>query len=60
MTPVANAKLPRRSKNRQRLGGDTPKTLGTYEEAMQWLQGHYNLEKNLGSDEAAPPSPFGV
>ena len=56
MTPVANAKLPRRSKNRQRLGGDTPKTLNTYEEAMQWLQGHYNLEKNLGSDEAAPPS----
>ena len=55
MTPVANAKLPRRAKNRQRLGGDTPKTLNTYEEAMQWLQGHYNLEKNLGSDEAAPP-----
>ena len=56
MTPVASAKRPKRSKNRLRHGGNTPKTLNTYEEALDWLQGHYNLEKNLGGDETTAPS----
>ena len=56
MTPVASAKRPKRSKNRLRHGGNTPETLNTYEEALDWLQGHYNLEKNLGGDETTAPS----
>ncbi|HAX04661.1 MAG TPA: dihydrofolate synthase [Acidimicrobiaceae bacterium] len=56
MTPVASAKLPKRSKNRQRRTGDAPQTLDTYDQALQWLQGHYNLEKQLGKDETTPPS----
>lgn len=56
MTPVANAKRPKRLKDRQRQQSDSPEALNTYDEALQWLQRHYNLEKNLGNDDTTAPS----
>lgn len=55
---MANAKPPRRTKNRlEAITSDQPpKQIGTYGEAMQWLQGHYNLERHLGGKDTSPPS----
>ena len=53
---MANAKRPKRLKDRQRQQSDSPEALNTYDEALQWLQRHYNLEKNLGNDDTTAPS----
>ena len=56
MTAVASARLPKRTRNRQSATDNTSKPLRTYDEAVQWLQGHYNLEQHLGRDETTHPS----
>ena len=56
MTAVASARLPKRTRNRRSSTDNTSKPLHTYGEALQWLQGHYNLEQHLGRDETTPPS----
>ena len=56
MTAVASARLPKRTRNRQSATDNTSKPLRTYDEALQWLQGHYNLEQHLGRDETTHPS----
>ena len=56
MTAVASAKLPKRKRNRHSPTDNTSTSLHTYDEALQWLQGHYNLEQHLGRDETTPPS----
>lgn len=56
MTAVASARPPKRTKNRQSSTDNTSKPLHTYDEALQWLQGHYNLEQHLGRHETTPPS----
>ncbi|MEC9473260.1 MAG: folylpolyglutamate synthase/dihydrofolate synthase family protein [Actinomycetota bacterium] len=53
---MASARPPKRTKNRQSSTDNTSKPLHTYDEALQWLQGHYNLEQHLGRDETTPPS----
>lgn len=56
MTAVANAKRPKRKRNRHSPTDNTSTSLHTYDEALHWLQGHYNLEQHLGRDETTPPS----
>jgi len=56
MTAVASAKLPKRKRNRHSPTDNTSTSLHTYDEALQWLQGHYNLEQHLGGNETTPPS----
>ena len=56
MTAVASARLPKRTRNRQSSTDNRSKPLRTYDDALRWLQGHYNLEQHLGRDETEPPS----